>query len=116
MRPQFAALAGVESVELVFHRDRKDAAIGDGGRTVHRRADVGAPDHLAVGGIERQHLGIAGGNIEAGFPERWAAPAGIFAPPLPPPIRPPPPAAAWGVERAYLPPPPPPAHPPPLDD
>ena len=69
MRPQLSTVVGGKRVKLVLDRDGKDPAIRNGRRAVHRSGDVLAPDHLAVGGIERQHLGIPGRDVKPVIPE-----------------------------------------------
>ncbi len=67
-----------------------------------RRGHVLAPDHLAVGRIERQHLGIAGRHVEAAIPECRSAAKGVAALVLGLQVDPPDPVAARRIDGADL--------------
>ena len=92
----------VFEIAPIFGRAREHPAIGDRRRTVHRGADIGAPDYLAVGRIERQHLGIAGRDVKPVVPERRPAAERAAAQFLGLQIDAPYPLAARGVEGADL--------------
>jgi hypothetical protein len=63
----------------VGDRHGEDAVLGDGRRAVYRRRDILPPDDLAVGRIERQHLRIAGRDVETVVPEGRPAAEGAAA-------------------------------------
>jgi hypothetical protein len=69
---------------------------------MQRRRDILAPDYLAVGRIERQHLGISGRDVEPVVPERRPAAECVAAQLFGLQIDLPDAAAITGVERADL--------------
>src|SRR3984957_15507440 len=64
MRPQAVTIDRGKHLKLIVYGDGENPAVGDGGRAVYWTRNRLAPNHLAGGGIEREHLGITGGDVE----------------------------------------------------
>src|SRR5262249_7647227 len=69
MRPLARAVLGRQRQELIVDGNGKNPVVDNRRRGMDRRPDILAPDDLAVTGIERHDLGIAGRDIKPAVPE-----------------------------------------------